>query len=577
MTRRIGRGYGAGSFTGRHPLRARSLTPVVAVIVLSLTVTVATDPGGASAAGSGEFCGPGWQRVSTPQVQKMTRFTGLAGVRDDLWAVGYHARGPSATTSTLAAHWDGSSWTEVATPDPGDRNWLFAAAAIAPDDVWAVGTADNRAVAVHWNGSTWTATPMPNPPSAFEELWAVDAVSSDDVWAVGRRGSTASIRTLTMHWNGTAWSVVAAPDPGADGDHLLGIDAVSEDDAWAFGSSTSGSGAEHGPLLLHWNGTAWSTAATGDVAAGTILMTGAETPGGDLWTGGGSWAGTGPSTGVVQRRRGVAWTSWPNPATRWEALDAVSGGDVWVAGEGQRASLTAHWDGAGWTPLAVPAHLGPGAIPSLKGIVAVAPDEIWAVGGAEPFDSSYASSLALRLCPIEVGDGGFSKLSSRVGQGSGTLWRFSGTGPGPQDVTDALGLGTGGAPLFTTGARPAGSTGTFVLPHAGAFAVRDGATGHTAELTVPTEAHPKKAPLGTSFTILTSAMPTLPAALGSDIRYRRPGSEFWNRLVTSTGNGSTTFTPDRSGTYTFQSRLRNKTTGAVSGWSPFATITATAP
>ncbi len=126
--------------------------------------------------------------------------------------------------------------------------------------------------------------------------------------------------------------------------------------------------------------------------------------------------------------------------------------------------------------------------------------------------------------------------------------------------------------MFTTGTRPAGSTGTFVLDHAGTFSILDTSTGHTAELSVPTEALPRSAALGATFTVLTSARSTLPSSLGTDIRYRKPGSEFWYRLASGTKSGATSFTPDQTGVYTFQARLRNTATGAVSGWSPFATF-----
>jgi hypothetical protein len=104
----------------------------------------------------------------------------------------------------------------------------------------------------------------------------------------------------------------------------------------------------------------------------------------------------------------------------------------------------------------------------------------------------------------------------------------------------------------------------------------DTTTGHTSELTVPTEALPKKAPLGTKFTIYTSARTTLPSPLGTDIRYRKPGSEFWYRLASGTTSGTTSFTPAQTGVYTVQARLKNKTTGVASEWSPFAMINVTA-
>jgi hypothetical protein len=210
--------------------------------------------------------------------------------------------------------------------------------------------------------------------------------------------------------------------------------------------------------------------------------------------------------------------------------------------------------------------------------IAIARDEVWAVGGAEPFDSSTTASLALRICPVNVSDTGIAKPTSRVAQGSGTLWRFPASNQRVHDITDAIGLGADGTPLFTTGPRPAGSTGTFDLDHAGTFPIVDTSTAHTAELTVPTEALPKSAPLGTTFDVYTTASTaSLGTSLGSDIRYRKPGSEFWYRLASGTRSATTSFTPDQKGTYTLQARLRNRATGIVSGWSPFATIKVTAP
>jgi hypothetical protein len=93
---------------------------------------------------------------------------------------------------------------------------------------------------------------------------------------------------------------------------------------------------------------------------------------------------------------------------------------------------------------------------------------------------------------------------------------------------------------------------------------------------VPTEALPKRAALGTSFTIYT-ATGALPTYLGTDIRYRKPGSEFWYRLVSGTHAPTTAFAPSETGVYTIQARLRNRTSSLASGWSPFAKVNVTAP
>jgi hypothetical protein len=53
---------------------------------------------------------------------------------NDIWAVGY------AGNSTFSAHYDGTSWHLVRTPNVGTGpNFLWGVAALAPTDVWAVG------------------------------------------------------------------------------------------------------------------------------------------------------------------------------------------------------------------------------------------------------------------------------------------------------------------------------------------------------------------------------------------------------------------------------------------------------
>jgi hypothetical protein len=555
------------------------IRPLTTLALAALTAALAPVAPGASAAGTGEFCGPGWQKVTTPTVQRFSALADLDGAPGDLWAVGTHHRsgGPDAT---LALHWDGSSWTEVASVDAGSASRFEGVASIAADDVWAVGSAeqpDARLLAEHWNGAVWTSVPMPDVAGGDDELWAVDAAAPDDVWAVGRRGSSV-VRTVTAHWNGSSWSVVTSPSPGAALNILYGVDAVSSTQAWAFGVRGD-STTDVSPLVMRWNGSSWSVVAdTAGVPAGMYLEAGTVAPGGDVWTAGGTWSFPGGPTGLAQRRQGSTWTSWPSSEARWTGVGAASSTDVWLSGENDRGAPTAHWDGASWTTLPTPPGREDTAAPTLRAIDIASADEIWTVGSVDvPGGTSTPGSttLGLRLCPLDVTDAGISKPSSRVSQGSGTLWRFPAGNHGSHDVTEALGLAGNGTPLFGTGSRPAGSTGTFVLDDAGTFPVVDTTTGHTSELTIPTEAAPKRAALGTRFQIFTSSLATLPTPLGTDIRYRKPGSEFWYRLVTATPNGTTSFTPTQTGTYTIQARLRNKVTGRMSGWSPFAMISVT--
>ena len=125
---------------------------------------------------------------------------------DDVWAVGRYGR----YFGTLALHWDGSTWTRVATPSAAGQfsySELGGVVAIAPDDVWAVGTSDSHPLAVHYDGVSFTESDF---PTADANLVDVDARASDDVWAVGTPIISSDIGPpAAWHWDGSVWSHVA--------------------------------------------------------------------------------------------------------------------------------------------------------------------------------------------------------------------------------------------------------------------------------------------------------------------------------------------------------------------------------
>src|SRR5262249_58000997 len=86
---------------------------------------------------------------------------------------------------------------------PDLPNGLFDTAAVAADDVWAVGEQGfpERALALHWQGSTWSAVSTP----CGAPLKGVAAISASDVWAVGEN--------TTCHFDGVRWTVVPGPQP----------------------------------------------------------------------------------------------------------------------------------------------------------------------------------------------------------------------------------------------------------------------------------------------------------------------------------------------------------------------------
>ena len=66
-------------------------------------------------------------------------------------------------------------------------------------------------------------------------LSRVSAVSASDAWAVGSTGT--SDQPLIMHWDGSHWSQAASPNVPTS--ELSGVSMVSAADGWAVGTQSA--------------------------------------------------------------------------------------------------------------------------------------------------------------------------------------------------------------------------------------------------------------------------------------------------------------------------------------------------
>lgn len=135
------------------------------------------------------------------------------------------------------------SWQKVPSPSPGlNYNFLSGAAATSASNAWAVGsynrgTGRNPALIERWNGTSWKQVPSPNPGSVNNDLSGVAATSATSAWAVGfYSGRTGANRTLIQRWNGKTWKQVPSPNPGSSGSGLSAVAATSAANAWALGA-----------------------------------------------------------------------------------------------------------------------------------------------------------------------------------------------------------------------------------------------------------------------------------------------------------------------------------------------------
>jgi hypothetical protein len=204
---------------------------------------------------------------------------------------------------SLTMHWDGATWSIVPSPAVGN-DILYAVDAISSNDVWAIGRtkigySSSRTLTLHWNGSTWTVVPSPNDSTTNNNLYGVAAVAANDVWAVGSAGS---LKTLALHWNGASWSVFPTPSfNNASNEVLVGIVAASSGDIWTAGQFMQNSAQQ--TLTEHWNGSAWTLAPSPDPESSSNRLSGiAATPKGTLWSVGTTGVFGQPERTLILRR-----------------------------------------------------------------------------------------------------------------------------------------------------------------------------------------------------------------------------------------------------------------------------------
>jgi Tfp pilus assembly protein PilX len=284
----------------------------------------------------------------------------------DVWAVGNKLSNGSTAPCTAGmagiVHWDGSSWSCVASPSNQNLNSLSMVSSVAG---WAVGNAGGggaglcaNARILQWDGAVWNCAASPSN----QNLNAVFMVSTTDGWAVGNRGGGGAglcTNGRILQWNGSAWNCVSSPvnvnlksvsmlDTNNDG---------AADDGWAVGDRRGC--VNPGPTIIEWSAGAWACPGTLPATADYNLNGVAMVSSSDGWAVGDSngtrpvclrWdtpCGGGALTGQ--------WNDCTN-ATYVPAIDqgltsvfCVNAKDCWAAGAG---GLLLHWDGASWTQVA---------------------------------------------------------------------------------------------------------------------------------------------------------------------------------------------------------------------------------
>lgn len=343
-----------------------------------------------------------FQVVPAPTVgQKENILHGVHGVSDsEVWAVGFWSpAGVPSKVWTLAMRFNGSAWTVTPTPnldlDSQPFNLLSGVAAAAPDDVVAVGAytpagGTSQALSMHWDGAAWStmsspaanggstltsatslptgsiiacgALASPDPVilstgllawrsgngwttstapavGVINEFNGLSALSDDTVWCVGAWGNSfGDFRILIQRYQSGAWTSFDVPTPGV-ADSLEEVVALSPTDVWAVGYWRRDAAPFTEPLIMHYDGNAWTQVALPAFPDGPAELRAITARGpGDLYAMGTYATSSGVPRSLIMHFDGQTWSVLPFLTTdgvgEWlRGATTLPSGRVWGVGQ----------------------------------------------------------------------------------------------------------------------------------------------------------------------------------------------------------------------------------------------------
>jgi hypothetical protein len=128
---------------------------------------------------------------------------------------------------TMIISWNGTAWSTVKSPNDGlSGNVLAGVSCVSPKVCDAVGTYGGgkngdpgkpHTMAESWNGTAWSQVASPNPGAAADALTGISCAGAKSCQAVGFSQASAggARHTLIESWNGSRWKAIPSPNPTA--------------------------------------------------------------------------------------------------------------------------------------------------------------------------------------------------------------------------------------------------------------------------------------------------------------------------------------------------------------------------
>ena len=187
-----------------------------------------------------------------------------------------------AAYSPFAAKWNGTEWTLAPIPgSPGggleDVSCTSATSCMAVGHLgwwdWMGSGTESDTLVESWNGSTWSEVETPEPSEEFTNvganLSAVSCLSASSCVAVGsfftEEGEEwwGEEKTMAEVWNGSEWTVQSSANPTVSST-LAGVSCAAANQCTAVGSARSAYYTMNNMVTLgeRWDGEEWTTQST---------------------------------------------------------------------------------------------------------------------------------------------------------------------------------------------------------------------------------------------------------------------------------------------------------------------------
>jgi hypothetical protein len=356
-----------------------------------------------------DLSGSGWRMVASASIGTLDH--NLAAVsaasEEDAWAVGSFLppSGGGTVLQTLGEHFDGKRWTAFPLPNVGPNiNSLFGVSVLPSGEAWAVGYFVNasfheKTLVEHFDGSTWTVVPAPSPGERQNILYGVVAIAGDDAWAVGGFQDGKDLwHPLAIHWDGSRWSEVAAAEPGATGNILYAV-ALSNDGVFATGQQ-AGTRFPGKALVEQYDG-AWQVVPSPADPGGTDIALGIAASGSLVSVVGDRESSVAPYTTFVATGddSGVSLVTTPNSGAGENDLfsaTAARDGSTWAVGwlidplSGNHKTLVEHGVKGVWSVVNSPNPNPSLGDNGLSSVAEIPGGGLWAVGLTTNTDGNNA-------------------------------------------------------------------------------------------------------------------------------------------------------------------------------------------